>query len=462
MPGPTGQIWTELDQARGYHVGSATQTLWNPYNLPEQLGKGYQWPQTDAAAVLDSLRFHSERRQLAASYVQEPTEEERALTHQIFYERHRIKYPVPSYDLRSEEGHKWFLECVVSLNFKASPGLGFFRQYATVGDALGWNGAICTQNLELLKNIVMSKLQALLTGGEADDLRTFIKNEPHKHSKVMTKSWRLIMVMSLEDQMVDRILMRTWQRVEERNVLKIPGKTGWTPIPSGYRQFNADFPGPVLATDCSSFDWTFPSWVATDLLDLRLSMMVRSDPIYESMVRARWAQVLRDAVLQVPSGRRFRQCGWGLMKSGWLRTIAENSSAQVLINALAWVRCARPISEFPTIWTMGDDVIMDWSTNLSSTRFEEQLTTTGILVKQSTMAREFAGFEIEGRCVTPLYAEKHAFSLKYVSFDQKAELSEAYMRLYALAKPGLRDVIDYYLAPCSPVTWQCCQLWARG
>uniref|UniRef100_A0AAT9JA11 RNA-directed RNA polymerase n=1 Tax=Neotermes castaneus sobeli-like virus 1 TaxID=3133514 RepID=A0AAT9JA11_9VIRU len=313
-----------------------------------------------------------------------------------------------------------------------------------------------------MKLLVQKKLCALLTSGQADDLRTFVKNEPHKRSKVLTKSWRLIMVMSLEDQMVDRILMRSWQHVEERNVMSIPGKTGWTPTPAGFRQFNATFTGPVLATDCSSFDWTFPSWVAQELLEIRLSMMERSDPVYEKLVRARWAQVLRDAVLQLPSGDRLQQVGWGLMKSGWLRTIAENSSAQVLINALAWIRCGQSIASFPTIWTMGDDVILDWDTSLPSPEFEEQLKTTGILVKQSTTAREFAGFEIDGRHVTPLYCQKHGFSLQHVSHEQKSVLSEAYMRLYALAKPGLRDVIDVYVAPHSPVTWRYCQLWARS
>uniref|UniRef100_A0AAT9JQ62 RNA-directed RNA polymerase n=1 Tax=Cryptotermes secundus sobeli-like virus 1 TaxID=3133510 RepID=A0AAT9JQ62_9VIRU len=347
------------------------------------------------------------------------------------------------------------------LNFQAGTGLGHFRSYATIADALGWDGLRVTRNRDLLKAIVERKLRGLLSGAQADDLRTFVKNEPHKTSKVRDGAWRLIMVMSLEDQMVDRILMKTWHDTEAVHVLDIPGKSGWSPIPSGYRLFNSTFSGQVLATDCSSFDWTFPAWTAKMLLRLRLEQMTVEDPQYQAMVTARWKQVLRDAVLQLPDGTRVQQQGVGIMKSGWYRTIAENSSAQVLINHLAWLRSGNP-GPLPTIWTMGDDVILAWDDKYDQVAFESALATTGVLVKQSSREREFGGFRIEGRKVTPIYGEKHHFLLQYVPPNLKTEVAQAYTMLYALADSPFADTIRRKVSPHSPLPLDACKLWARG
>lgn len=173
---------------------------------------------------------------------------------------------------------------------------------------------------------------------------------------------RLIMVMSLEDQVVDRILMQNWHTAE-KYFMNIPGKTGWSPIPSGYRLFNTAFPGEVLATDCSAWDWTCPSWVPEVVLDMRLALCRSVSPEYESALRARFACVLRDAVVRLPDGRRFKQVGWGLMKSGWFRTIAFNSTAQVLVNELAWLRAGFD-GAVRGLWTMGDDVLLEWADDL--------------------------------------------------------------------------------------------------
>uniref|UniRef100_A0AAT9JF98 RNA-directed RNA polymerase n=1 Tax=Kalotermes flavicollis sobeli-like virus 1 TaxID=3133512 RepID=A0AAT9JF98_9VIRU len=351
----------------------------------------------------------------------------------------------------------------MTLNFDASPGLGYFQAYASIGQALGWDGITCrnTGNVALLKELVRQKLEGDLMAAP-HDLRVFIKDEPHKPKKIQTGAYRLIMVMSLEDQMVDRLLMISWSETEIANCAHIPGKTGWTPIPAGYRLFNAEFPGDVLATDCSAFDWTFPSWVPPLLVKLRLDQVPDASARYKMLVENRWKQVLRDAVIRLPNGDRYRQEGYGLMKSGWYRTIAENSAAQVLINSLAWKRSGLP-GLMPRIWTMGDDVLLGWNQKWDSRKLEDALATTGVLVKQSTTTREFGGFEIslQGH-VTPLYRDKHAFMLSHVNPAIKSAIADSYTCLYAVAKPGFADVVREKVTPHSSLTWRLAELWARG
>lgn len=298
---------------------------------------------------------------------------------------------------------------------------------------------------------------------DPDDIRMFIKNEPHKLSKIQTGQLRLIMAMSLEDQVVDRILMSTWQKAET-NYFAVPGKTGWTPIPFGYKYFNRVFSDNVLATDCSSFDWTFPGWVAQALLEMRISLMRNPSDRYVAILRNRWAQAIGPrAIIRLPDGSRYQQKFWGLMKSGWFRTIAENSSAQVFINMRAWNLVFDDFS-LPEMWSMGDDVLLEWSGVPEGTiaKFEEALATTGILVKSSSREREFGGFRIGRHTVTPLYSGKHAFTLRYARSELRAEVATCYTLLYALADCDFVHTVRARIEPDSNVPWKAAKLWAQG
>uniref|UniRef100_A0AAT9JH82 RNA-dependent RNA polymerase n=1 Tax=Prorhinotermes simplex sobeli-like virus 1 TaxID=3133517 RepID=A0AAT9JH82_9VIRU len=295
-----------------------------------------------------------------------------------------------------------------------------------------------------------------------DDIRTFIKDEPHKIEKVQAGRLRLIMVISLEDQMVDRLLFHHWSETELRNCLKIPGKTGWTPIPFGYRVFNQELPRDWLATDCSSFDWTFPSWLPNALLRLRKDLSPPQSKDYWDKVYARYSQVLERAVVRLPTGERFIQIGTGLMKSGWFRTISENSAAQVLINLLAWLRAGFEMQDFPRIWTMGDDVILAPVYSDEVQELENALATTGIVVKQSTDAPEFGGFRISGSRVDPLYPDKHDFMLRYVEPRFAAETARAFTMLYALSQVEYANTVAEKIEPHSDVPRRLAAAWAHG
>lgn len=311
------------------------------------------------------------------------------------------------------------------------------------------------------------KLQFLATGtGKGpDDIKLFIKDEPTKESKLQIGRYRLIWAFSVEDQIVDRLLFADFFRLEVQHFDEVVSKTGWSPIPGGYRLFNANFRGTVLATDCSCFDWTYPEWLPKLFMQTLLQRARGVSPLYVKMVEARFSQVLGPtAIVRLPSGKRFRQRIWGVMKSGWLLTLMGNSNAMLILFSIAWKRAqshygTRPL---PLLWAMGDDVIMSWYDGLDPSYLVGELEQLGVIIKQFTFQREFAGFEIlKSGHVTPLYPNKHRFHLAYHTEEELTELAPAYGCLYALAKER-PQIVQHLVKQYSPYTWCFYECWARG
>lgn len=289
--------------------------------------------------------------------------------------------------------------------------------------------------------------------------------EPHKKAKIDAGRFRLISVLSLVDQMVDRILFGTIQRAEIEHCMERAGKTGWSPLPEGFFDILDFFDGPVLATDCTAFDWTYPHWLPLLILDSKLEQFKSYCPEYASACRNRFAEVLGPrCTIRLPSGERYAQTIWGVMKSGWLLTIALNSDAQDLITSLAWDRAYSGIC--PRLWAMGDDVLMRWQEGLDSGPLEAELLRAGILSKFATRAFEFSGFRfgrIDGTpFVDPLYPEKHKYLLAHTPAEDLEEVVSAYGLIYALATPPTKEWLLPLLreyARWSPSTYRA---WAFG
>lgn len=287
-----------------------------------------------------------------------------------------------------------------------------------------------------------------------------IKMEPHKPEKLAENRLRLISVFSLVDNMVDRMLFYPMVHKEINNHMQVPCKSGWTPMPMGFAALQRDFPDDVLATDCSAFDWTFPSWLVNPLLNSRLEHMTFLGPDYVAAARARWKEVLgTNCVIRLPDGTRLRQRVQGLMKSGWLLTISVNSQAQEFITRAAWNRCRE--DEFPAFWAMGDDVLMGWPSG-SPDDLVAEIRKLGILTKMATNRREFAGFYFgERTSVEPLYPAKHKFLLGHCSIEQLAEMCSSYGLLYALSETTPAWA-HRYITMYGRWTRRACRAWALG
>lgn len=266
------------------------------------------------------------------------------------------------------------------------------------------------------------------------------------------------MVLSLEDQVVDRWLFYDWHLAELDEVI-YPTKVGWSPIPSGYRDVERTFPHLCLNTDCSSFDWTLPSWVVDLVIELRLSQCRNMTTEYEAAVRNRYREVLgTGAIVRLPDGSRYCQTRPGMMKSGWFRTLSDNSLAQLLIHGLAFYRAFGTLP--PTIWTMGDDVLMNWGKDLSSEALCDSLRSLGVIAKRAGPEREFAGFKFPGGgVVEPSYPMKHQFVLASVPPDEFQMVVDGYSLIYALARPS--PLVDY-IRRHSKILQPLARAWAKG
>lgn len=271
-------------------------------------------------------------------------------------------------------------------------------------------------------------------------------------------------MLSLVDQVVDRVLFYAWAQTEIKGHMATAGKSGWAPMPAGYQMLLRSFDRDVLATDCSAFDWTFPEWLVENILDSRIARMRGVSEEVEWAMRARWREVLStDCVVRLPDGRRLRQAVPGIMKSGWLLTISVNSEAQERLAIQAWMRTQA--GAVPRVWSMGDDVLMEWPEGSDEKSFVEALAKLGVIVKQASHSLEFAGFAFGSSpapFVDPLYVRKHRFLLRHVPSEQLEEVVSAYGCLYALARPEVGGWLAPILRQYGRWSLNTYRVWAVG
>nr|UGO57471.1 MAG: hypothetical protein 1 [Riboviria sp.] len=387
-----------------------------------------------------------------------------------------------------------FSRLLRTLEPTSSTGLGKFRKYATIGDALGWDGVSFSEvcRVEDLKQTVLRKLRSyadsipgeswavdLGTGeinpklfelaaeaameGEqevADDIKVFIKDEPHKITKLTTNRYRLISCLSLEDQMVDRILFYPWVKAEVVAVDAVTAKAGWSPLPDGYKALEYQFPEEqALAVDKTAWDWTMPSWVVKAYFAIKMRQVREASREYQWICLRRIMDVVGpNAIFRLPSGERLQQQLWGLMKSGWYLTLSLNSMAQLCQHILAWERLNLPY-ELPLVWAMGDDIIARWrGPQWLLPIYQHNLAMTGCIVKHVIIDRQFAGFRFGDGTVTPLYKGKHQFTLRHLDPKNEVETILSYATLYALSAD---DWLRPYYSKCG-ATKANLRDWAMG
>lgn len=266
-------------------------------------------------------------------------------------------------------------------------------------------------------------------------------------SKLENDRARVIWCLSLVDQLVDKVLFNRWIWVEIDNVETSVSKTGWAPIPGGYKWLNVEFPdgGFNVAVDKTAWDWTMPGWVVVAYLENKLAQCRDPDQPYVSACVNRFAEVMAMATVRLPDGRLYQQKEVGVMKSGWLLTLSCNSAAQYYQHCLAWYRWhgGNPISSPPPMWAMGDDMLVNFTgakdpngrvveTVMDLEGYKEELSKTGCLVKHLEPRKEFAGFTFSETVVEPLYQDKHRFILAHLRPEVEQETLLSYFLLYAL------------------------------
>lgn len=324
-----------------------------------------------------------------------------------------------------------FGKALQEINMDSSPGLCQFSNLGTTnGEIFGYsNGTFNEERVAMVRAATWYRMQALLRGeAESDDINVFVKQEPHKLSKIAEERYRLISGVSLVDTMIDRVLFGWLNRVVLNNVCATPCFVGWSPIRGGWRYVYERFKGhKVACLDKSSWDWTVQEYLVDMWFDFICGLAAGHREWWLKLARSRFDRLFVDPVYQFKDGTRVQQRYPGIMKSGCLLTLFLNSVGQSLVHYLANIRMGvSPYINQPIC--VGDDTVQRTPDDLEE--YVRSIETTGAKVKGFKVRRwvEFCGFFYAKETCAPAYWQKHLYKLCYGDLSLKLEM---YQVLYA-------------------------------
>jgi hypothetical protein len=213
--------------------------------------------------------------------------------------------------------------------------------------------------------------EELVQKGLCDPIRLFVKGEPHKQSKLDEGRYRLIMSVSLVDQLVARVLFQNQNKREIALWRSVPSKPGFglstdqqvedfllclkevcgAPDVSTLCANYEDF---LIPTDCSGFDWSVADWMLEDDMEVRNRLTIDNTELTKRL-RAAWLKCICNSVLCLSDGTLLAQERPGIQKSGSYNTSSSNSRVRVM----AAYHCG-------ATWAMamGDDALESPNSNL--------------------------------------------------------------------------------------------------
>lgn len=277
--------------------------------------------------------------------------------------------------------------------------------------------------------------------GGADPLKVFVKQEPHKISKLEEGRLRLISAVSLVDAMIDRMLFGPmWRKAISRPLLT-PSAVGWTPLHGGWRLMRQQFPEGCLALDKTAWDWTVQKWLVQAWMDFVMDIHPGFPDWWGDMVYKRFTYLFHMAVFRFQDGVEVQQEDIGIMKSGCYLTLCLNTVGQTILHHLVCDEIGWDGNEFLP-FSFGDDIAMAPPPDVGL-----YVAHTGkyCLVKDPELSPfvQFIGFLITDRGFVPEYWEKHLFTLKHLDPSVAFETLQSYQVLYAYDPVMLKFVRDY-------------------
>ncbi|APG75808.1 hypothetical protein 2 [Hubei diptera virus 12] len=317
-----------------------------------------------------------------------------------------------------------YLRALDRLEMSSSPGYPYMRRAPTNRDLFKVDD-VGNKNSDVVLifwDIVRRRLEEL---GDADPIRLFIKQEPHKQKKLDDGRFRLISSVSVVDQIIDHMLFAEMNDQMTQNWIRNPIKIGWTPVKGGWRAFP---PGKRVAVDKSHWDWTVSLWMLDCVLQLRGELCVTRGELFDKwllLAKYRYSELFDGPLFITSGGVLLRQKVPGVQKSGCVNTLADNSLMQWILHARVMLEHGLNPHDVD-MWVMGDDTSQ-------SAIVKDYIDWLGeyCVVKESQIAPEFCGFRfMEAGRVEPLYKGKHAFNLLHMDDKYATDIANSYSLLY--------------------------------
>lgn len=225
------------------------------------------------------------------------------------------------------------------------------------------------ERLLVLMDINLDRMtsEELVQMGVRDPIKLFIKDEPHKESKVKVGRFRLISSVSLIDSVVERVLFSKQNKMEIKNHEKLPFKPGMGLSDKGMQELYSYFlkimaEGPTCSSDISGWDWTVPGWLMDMARDFRLSC---------GSSTGGWAHLVRQfyygqsrCVFVDSDGIMYAQRVPGIQKSGSYLTSSDNSHMRYMLAYVVEARAGPVVGRYRGC-QMGDDALERYTTGMA-------------------------------------------------------------------------------------------------
>lgn len=320
-----------------------------------------------------------------------------------------------------------FRQLLNDLDLTSSPGYPYMKEAPTIGKWLEADGigGFSEQKIQRL----WFDVKQVLFGTYNHYFRVFVKDEPHKISKIESGKWRLIIASSLPVQMVWRMCFSHQNDWLNDNPYNTPSSHGLVFCYGGWRRFKAHCRSKGLrySRDISAWDINAPGWVFRSILRFR----TKSGPFgWRRTCEWLYDDAYYHSVLLFSNGLVLRQLFPGFMKSGLFSTISDNSLSMVLMHCLA---CYRAGLNIGSVWATGDDVLQ---THISDT-YVDMLESLGCKVKEWEEGLVFMGTDFNND-PEPCYFSKHVVNY-WCQEHYRQEALDSYLRLYAYS-----DKFDFW------------------
>lgn len=267
------------------------------------------------------------------------------------------------------------------------------------------------ERLKLLANFDFSESDPweLVMLGLVDPVKLFVKNEPHKMTKVVEGRLRLIFSMSVIDNVIARMLFSRQNGAEIDIWESIPLKPGMGLTDEHMKLICsyvlANDRGGFMESDMKGWDWSFQEQDFVADLERRASLNGGHDTLWYKLAKAHYYCVARKVVV-LSDGEMYKQLSPGIMPSGWYNTSSTNSAVRVINHEHA----ALLEGIEPFIMAMGDDGVERPVPNINR-HYETLGKTCGLMNRVSSTCFEFCSTLFRDGIGVPQNVTKQLYNL---------------------------------------------------